>query len=123
MGSRATVHLPQGVKREDWDLFCENNNIQFSPTTVGKNTYYYDSVMVQNHVVGQVQCEVKSNDDGLITSICIGSFFMSNLKESAMVISTVCNYFVDEPPIRVTGDEEVLKYIIETESILIEHKE
>ncbi|WP_210498834.1 hypothetical protein [Vibrio crassostreae] len=123
MGSRATVHLPQGVKRGGWDLFCENNNIQFSPTTIGKNTYYFDSVMVHNHVVGQVQCEVKPNGDGLITSVRIGSFFMSNLKESATVISTVCNYFADESPVRVTGDEEVLKHIIETESILIDQQE
>lgn len=46
MSSAVYISFPSMVEINAWKAFCEDHGIDFSPNTVGQNTFYQNQVQI-----------------------------------------------------------------------------
>ena len=114
MSSAAYIQFKTPVQIADWDAFCADNKIDYSPCTVGWNVYYFHYF----HGMGGVEITFGEGNfrRGAVQSkptegkkVTVSSFFGKNLSSIATVVKLILSRWPDST---WTSDPEVLPSMV-----------
>lgn len=108
MSSAVYIKFGDSIHRNEWINFCERNKIEYNPSTVGKNVFYFGGLGIEI-TFGKSGNEIPKEAN----TINVSSFLGKNLKDIVMIAKTIMDSFPVEGP-RYKCDPELKNLMNDT---------
>lgn len=100
MSSSAYLNFIEAISLSEWSDFCEENEIRFSPNTMGQSTFYLGSTQIGAQPYGTVDEDERgypiwstARPPEFISQMTVGTFFHGDLNSVGITINAIASRF------------------------------